>query len=52
MLREEWGFGGFVISDCGALQNQNMEAYLYHNFSNRSDMKAAVPLNAGCDTGL
>jgi beta-glucosidase len=45
VLRKEWGFGGFVVSDCGAI-----EAMVWGHHVKTSDEEAvAAGLHAGCD---
>ena len=51
MLREEWGFDGFVISDCGALTNFNFEAYKISRLGNDTARHVASVINSGCDIG-
>ncbi|RAP74879.1 glycoside hydrolase family 3 N-terminal domain-containing protein [Paenibacillus montanisoli] len=45
VLREEWGFDGFVITDCGAI---NMLAY-GHDVAKDGEEAAAMSLKAGID---
>ncbi|BBH18883.1 beta-glucosidase [Paenibacillus baekrokdamisoli] len=45
LLREEWGFDGFVITDCGAI---NMLAY-GHDVAKDGEDAAAMALKAGVD---
>ncbi|WP_373229785.1 glycoside hydrolase family 3 N-terminal domain-containing protein [Cohnella sp.] len=45
LLREEWGFDGFVITDCGAI---NMLAY-GHDVAQDGEEAAAISLKAGVD---
>jgi hypothetical protein len=51
MLRTEWGFDGFVISDCGALVNFNFESYKMSRLGNDTARHVAAVLNSGCDSG-
>ncbi|HEX6766435.1 MAG TPA: glycoside hydrolase family 3 N-terminal domain-containing protein, partial [Polyangiaceae bacterium] len=45
VLRKEWGFGGFVVSDCGAIT-----AMVWGHHVKQSDADAvATGLRAGCD---
>jgi beta-glucosidase len=45
VLRKEWGFDGFVVSDCGAIT-----AMVWGHHVKQSDEEAAVAgLHAGCD---
>ena len=44
-LRTEWGFEGWVVSDCGAVANIASA----HHFVNSSAEAAALALSAGCD---
>ncbi|XP_065184941.1 uncharacterized protein LOC135815554 [Sycon ciliatum] len=46
IVREEWGFDGFFVSDCGAIGN----IYANHNYTNSSETAAAAGLNGGTDT--
>ncbi len=45
ILREEWGFDGYVVSDCGAV------AYIYYNHGlvNSEEEAAALAVTSGCD---
>ena len=45
ILRREWGFQGFVVSDCGAIG----DIYKTHKFAASPEMAAAKALKAGCD---
>ncbi|MBQ7637917.1 MAG: glycoside hydrolase family 3 C-terminal domain-containing protein [Clostridia bacterium] len=45
ILREEWGFDGYVVSDCGAVGN----IYEDHHFVPTPADAAAAALNAGVD---
>ena len=45
LLRQEWGFDGFVITDCGAI---NMLAY-GHDVAKDGEDAAAIALKAGVD---
>ena len=45
MLRKEWGFEGYFVSDCGALT----DIYEHHRYTDTAEEAAAVSLKAGCD---
>ena len=45
VLRKEWGFDGFVVSDCGAIGVMNWQ----HRVVNSLDEAAALGVNSGCD---
>lgn len=45
ILREEWGFEGFVVSDCGAVRDIQKN----HKKTKSLRKAAAMAVNAGCD---
>ncbi|WP_273320228.1 glycoside hydrolase family 3 C-terminal domain-containing protein [Vallitalea guaymasensis] len=45
ILRDEWGFQGHVVSDCGAL----MDFHAYHHITKNPTESAALALNNGCE---
>ncbi len=45
ILREEWGFPGYVVSDCGAIG----DIYLHHKLVETKAEAAALAVKAGCD---
>ena len=45
VLRKEWGFDGFVVSDCGAIGVMNWQ----HRVVNSLEEAAALGINSGCD---
>jgi len=45
LLREEWGFRGHVVSDCGAIN----DLYENHKVAESPAEAAAMALNSGCD---
>jgi beta-glucosidase len=44
-LREEWGFEGHVVSDCGAIT----DIHRNHKYTQDAAESAAVAIKAGCD---
>jgi beta-glucosidase len=45
ILRREWGFGGYVVSDCGAIR----DIYQGHKVASTAAEAAALAVKAGCD---
>lgn len=45
ILRKEWGFQGYVVSDCGAIG----DVYLHHKTSPNAEAGVAATLKAGTD---
>ncbi|KJD35091.1 hypothetical protein PW52_12160 [Tamlana sedimentorum] len=45
ILRQDWGFKGFVVSDCNAIR----DIHDYHNYVDSKEEAAAVSLLAGTD---
>lgn len=45
ILRKDWGFEGFVVSDCNAIR----DIHDYHNYVDSKEEAAAVSLLAGTD---
>ena len=45
VLRGEWGFEGYVVSDCGAIT----DIYQHHKIANNAEEAAAIGVRRGCD---
>ncbi|HVU26280.1 MAG TPA: glycoside hydrolase family 3 C-terminal domain-containing protein [Verrucomicrobiae bacterium] len=45
ILRDQWGFDGYVVSDCGAIN----DIYANHKFMSTPEEAASVAVQAGCD---
>ncbi len=45
ILRKEWGFDGYIVSDCGAIRDIDE----HHHFVATPEEAAAVAVKAGCD---
>ena len=45
LLREQWGFDGYVTSDCGAIR----DIYQNHKYLKTPEAAAAAAIKAGCD---
>ncbi len=45
VLRDEWGFDGYVVSDCGAID----DIHAHHGVTHCSDESAALSVENGCD---
>ncbi|TKG96371.1 beta-glucosidase [Puteibacter caeruleilacunae] len=45
ILRDQWGFKGYVVSDCGAVY----DIYKFHNIVPTAEEAAALSVKSGCD---
>jgi len=45
VLRNEWGFDGYVVSDCGAIS----DIYANHHYVTTAERAAALGVLSGCD---
>lgn len=45
ILRDQWGFDGYVVSDCGAIR----DFHKYHQITANAEESAALAVNNGCD---
>jgi len=45
VLRNEWGFNGYVVSDCGAIG----DIYLHHKIVQTPEEAVALAVKSGCD---
>jgi beta-glucosidase len=45
ILRKEWGFGGYVVSDCGAVD----DIFMRHKLVATAEEASALALTRGCD---
>ncbi|AXP80137.1 Xylan 1-2C4-beta-xylosidase precursor [Mariniflexile rhizosphaerae] len=45
ILRNKWGFKGYVVSDCGAIE----DIWKTHKLTNNAASASALALKAGCD---
>ncbi len=45
ILRQEWGFDGYVVSDCGAID----DIWKYHGLAKNREEAAALSVKNGCD---
>jgi len=45
ILREEWGFSGYVVSDCGAIN----DIFKNHHYTQSLEEASATAVKAGCD---
>ncbi|MCF8357218.1 MAG: glycoside hydrolase family 3 C-terminal domain-containing protein [Prolixibacteraceae bacterium] len=45
ILRDKWGFEGYVVSDCGSIR----DIYAFHKIVNSPEEAAAIGVRRGCD---
>lgn len=50
ILREEWGFDGFIVSDCGALENLVVKQGIAATLEQAASMGIAAGVNMNCGT--
>eukprot|EP01084_Bolivina_argentea_P317682 550834_1 len=55
IVREEWGFDGFFVSDCGAIGDGAFTRYIQQTYPNANDtikkyQQARAAIQGGCDT--
>ncbi|HWC97039.1 MAG TPA: glycoside hydrolase family 3 C-terminal domain-containing protein [Candidatus Sulfopaludibacter sp.] len=48
-LKEDWGFQGYVVSDCGAISDIYTERYPSHKYKTTAGEASAVAVKAGTD---
>ncbi len=45
IIREDWGFKGYIVSDCGAIY----DIYYHHKIVKKPEEAAALAVKSGCD---
>lgn len=45
LLRDDWGFDGYVVSDCGAIR----DIHTGHHLANSKEEASAIGIKGGCD---
>lgn len=45
ILRDQWGFEGYVVSDCGAIH----DIYAHHKYVDSASAAAAIAVKRGCE---
>lgn len=45
ILRDQWGFKGYIVSDCGAIE----DIHLHHKVVETAEEAAALAVHTGCD---
>jgi xylan 1,4-beta-xylosidase len=49
VLREQYQFDGFVVSDCGAIGDESFHRYIQEHYNGSALAQAALGITAGCD---
>ena len=49
ILRSQWGFSGFITSDCSAINDPAFNSYIERNYNGSKYQQAAVAIRAGTD---
>ena len=51
VLRTEWGFEGYIVSDCGAIVEPIFSHYVNATLHGNASVQVQVGLSGGCDMG-
>ena len=51
VLRAEWGFDGYIVSDCGAIVEPIFSHYVNATLHGNESLQVQVGLSGGCDMG-
>ena len=48
-MRSDWGFDGFVVSDCDAISDDATHAYIVNHFNGSLQVQAQQAIRGGTD---
>jgi beta-glucosidase-like glycosyl hydrolase len=51
VLRAEWGFDGYIVSDCGAVVEPEFTYWVNHTLGKNASVQVLLGLTGGCDLG-
>lgn len=49
VARGQWGFDGYIVSDCGAIADGAFTRYIKEHYNGSSDYQVQVAITGGCD---